>query len=74
VRKHNFPAYLLSYPIHVWNIDNMVNKVGLIYFGLDTNLMGRIHTECVHHFITNLGKNDIFLGKNWLKYHNPFIW
>ena len=56
----------------------MINKAGLIKLGLDVNLMvrdrrGRMHTECVQMFITNLGKDDILLGTDWLKYHNPSI-
>ena len=34
---------------------------------------GRMHTEHVQMFITNLGKDNILLGTDWLKYHNPSI-
>ena len=59
--------YALSHPIHVQNIDNTINKAGLIWSGLDINLTiqdqwGRMHTESVQMFITNLGKDDILLG------------
>ena len=78
VKKHNYPIYALTHPICVWNIDNMINKASLIWSGLDVNLTiwdqwGRTHTECVQMFITNLGKVDILLGTDWLKYHNPSI-
>ena len=32
-----------------------------------------MHTECVQMFITNLGKDDVLLGTDWLKYHDPSI-
>ena len=53
-------------------------KAGLIKKGLDANLTiqdqkGRMHTECIQMFITNLGKDDVLLGTDWLKYHNPSI-
>ena len=56
----------------------MINKAGLIKRGLDANLTvqdqkGRTHTEHVQMFITNLGKDDVLLGTDWLKYHNPSI-
>ena len=34
---------------------------------------GRMHTEHVQMFITNLGKDDVLLGTDWLKYHDPSI-
>ena len=76
-RKH-FPTYALSHPIRVRNIDDMINKAGLIKRGLDVNLTvqdqkGRTHTEHVQMFITNLGKDDVLLGTDWLKYHDPSI-
>ncbi len=31
------------------------------------------HTECIDLAITNLGKQDVYLGHNWLKCHNPSV-
>ena len=78
VERNNLPTYALSHPIHVRNIDNMINKASLIKLGLDTNLTvrdqrGRMHTERVQMFITNLEQDDILLGTDWLKYHDPSI-
>ena len=38
VEKNKFLTYALSHPIHVRNIDDMINKAGLIKQGLDENL------------------------------------
>ena len=78
VKKNNFPTYVLSHPICIQNVDDTINKASLIWSGLDVNLMvrdqqGRMHTKCVQMFITNLGKDNILLGTDWLKYHNPSI-
>ena len=78
VEKNRFPTYMLSHPICIQNVNDTINKAGLIKKGLDTNLTvqdqrGRMHTEHVQMFITNLGKDDILLGTDWLKYHDPSI-
>ena len=78
VERNNLPTYTLSHPIYVQNVDDMINKAGLIKSGLDTNLMvqdqrGRMHTERFQMFITNLGQDNILLGTDWLKYHDPSI-
>ncbi|ETW78210.1 hypothetical protein HETIRDRAFT_454228 [Heterobasidion irregulare TC 32-1] len=78
VRKHRFPTYTLNNPICVRNIDNTINKAGLIRFALDVNLTiwdihGRTHIERVQMFISNLGKDDLILETDWLKYHDPSI-
>ena len=78
VERKQFPTYALTHPIRIRNVDDTINKAGLIKRGLDANLMvqdpqGRTHTERVQMFITNLGKDDVLLGTDWLKYHNPSI-
>ena len=78
VQRHNFPTYPLNCPIRVRNINDTIDQGGLIQRGLDANLTimdqrGRTHTEHVQMFITNLGKDDMLLGTDWLKYHDPSI-
>ena len=78
VERKQFPTYALTHPIRVRNVDDTINKAGLIKRGLDANLMvqdpqERTHTERVQMFITNLGKDDVLLGTDWLKYHDPSI-
>ncbi|ETW75687.1 hypothetical protein HETIRDRAFT_53973, partial [Heterobasidion irregulare TC 32-1] len=78
VKRHCFPTYTLNNPIRVRNVDDTINKAGLIRSALDVNLTirdisGRTHTERVQMFISNLGKDDLILGTDWLKYHDPSI-
>ncbi|ETW86445.1 hypothetical protein HETIRDRAFT_447215 [Heterobasidion irregulare TC 32-1] len=60
VRRHHFPTYTLNNPIRVRNVNDTINKAGLIQSALDM-------------FISNLGKDDLILGTDWLMYHNPSI-
>ncbi|ETW77139.1 hypothetical protein HETIRDRAFT_18112, partial [Heterobasidion irregulare TC 32-1] len=78
VRKHRFPTYALNKPIRVRNVNDTINKAGLIRSALDVNLTiwdihGRTHTERVQILISNLGKDNLILGTDWLKYHDPSI-
>ncbi|ETW85249.1 hypothetical protein HETIRDRAFT_44016 [Heterobasidion irregulare TC 32-1] len=78
VRRHRFPTYTLNNPIRVRNVDDTINKAGLIRSALDVNLIiwdihRQTHTERVQMFISNLGKDDLILGTDWLKYHDPSI-
>ncbi|ETW78202.1 hypothetical protein HETIRDRAFT_27976, partial [Heterobasidion irregulare TC 32-1] len=72
VRKHRFPTYTLNNPIRIRNVNDTINKAGLIQSPLDVNLTireirGRMHTEHVQIFISNLGKDNLILGTDWLK-------
>ena len=79
VWKHNLPTYPLDRSIRVHNVDDSINRNGLITRGVDGNLTitdqkGRTHTERVQMFVTNLGRDDMLLGTDWLRYHDPSIW
>ena len=56
----------LKRPRKIWNADNTENKEGMIthYLDLDVEAKG-IHKD-MHFYITNFGKEDIFLGYPWL--------
>ena len=61
----------LKRPQKIWNADNTENKEGMImhYLALDVEAKG-IHTD-MHFYITNIGKEDIFLGYPWLAAYEP---
>ena len=52
-------------------MDNTENKEGMIthYLDLDIEAKG-IHKD-MHFYITNIGKEDIFLGYSWLATYEP---
>ena len=65
----------LERPQKIWNADNTENKEGMIthYLDLDVEAKG-IHKD-MRFFITNIGKEDIFLGYPWLAAYKPrFKW
>ena len=59
----------------IWNVDNMENKEGMIthYLDLDVEAKG-IHKD-MRFYITNISKDNIFLGYPWLAPFEPrFKW
>ena len=63
----------LPKPILVFNADGSQNIGGKITHlaQLKINIGG--HKEVMDLGVSNLGKSDIFLGHDWLRYHNPDI-
>ena len=65
----------LEKPRKIWNTDNMENKKGTIthYLDLDVEAKGVPKDMCF--YITNIGKEDIFLRYSWLVAYKPrFKW
>ena len=65
----------LNRPRKIWNVDNTENKEGMItyYLELDVEAKG-IHKDMCF-YITNIGREDIFLGYPWLAAYEPcFNW
>ena len=63
----------LPQPIMVYNVDRTPNKLGFIRNTVTANVdvNGRITQE--KFFITQIGKQDIILGIDWLQRINPVI-
>ena len=61
----------LERPQKIWNADNVENKAGMImhYLDLDVEAKG-IHKD-MRFYITNIGREDIFLGYPWLAAYKP---
>ena len=65
----------LERPQKIWNADNTKNKEGMIthYLDLEVETKG-VHKD-MQFYITNRGKEDIFLGYPWLTAYEPqFKW
>ena len=65
----------LERPWKIWNADNMENEEVMIthYLDLEVETKG-IHKD-MHFYITNIGKEDIFLRYPWLAAYEPrFKW
>ena len=63
----------LPRPVPVYNADGTLNNGGSITHTVTLRLTIGQHSERITFGVTNLGKSDLFLGHEWLKYHNPTI-
>jgi len=65
--------WTLSYNIPVFNVNSSPNKAGQISEVVDIVLHYKTHSERMLLAISGLGKQDLILGYDWLKNHNPKI-
>jgi len=63
----------LSYNIPVFNIDSSPNEAGQMSEVVDVVLRYKTHSERMLLAISGLGKQNLILGYDWLKDHNPKI-
>lgn len=73
VRKLGLREILLTKPIPVYNVDGTPNQLGSIrnYVNVEATINGITKKERM--LVTQLGKQDIILGIDWLKEKNPRI-
>ena len=57
----------------VYNADGSLNADGSIEGFTELRMTIGDHTEKIELAVTNLGHMDIFLGLDWLRFHNPSI-
>lgn len=63
----------LQYPIPARNADGSINSNGMITKYVNVTVQIGDHREIMELPIVNLGKDDLFLGHDWLRTHNPSI-
>jgi len=63
----------LSHNIPVFNVDGSPNEAGQISKVVDVVLCYKTHSERMLLAISELGKQSLILGYDWLKDHNPKI-
>ena len=56
----------------VYNADGSLNMDGIEGF-VSVCMMIRDHSELIELGVTNLGAIDVFIGLDWLQFHNPSI-
>ena len=61
----------LEKPCKIWNADSSKNKEGMITHYLDLEIETKGIQKDMHFYITNIGKEDIFLGYPWLAAYEP---
>jgi len=60
-------------PIPIYGADGTPSASGTVSEYVEMEVQVNDHRECITLAITDLGKEDIFLGQEWLQYHNPSI-
>jgi len=73
VRSKEMNTWTLSHNIPVFNIDGSPNKAGQISEVVDIVLRYKTHSERMLLAVSGLGKQNLILGYDWLKDHNPKI-
>jgi predicted aspartyl protease len=71
-RKH-LPRRKLPEPIHLQNVDLTENKIGQITHEVELDLQINKHITRERFLIADIGKDDVIIGIDWLKKHNPEI-
>jgi len=63
----------LSHNIPVFNVNSSPNKAGQISKMMNVVLYYKTHSERMLLAVSGLGKQNLILGYDWLKDHNPKI-
>jgi len=66
-------TWTLSHNIPVFNVDSSPNEAGQISEVVNVVLCYKTHSERMLLAISGLGKQNLILGYDWLKDHNPKI-
>src|SRR5215469_6394837 len=73
VDRHQLPIKELPIRMPVYNADGTLNESGSIKGFVEARMTIGGHSERIELAVTNLGKTDVFLGLDWLRYHNPSV-
>ena len=73
VTARNIATKKVACPIPIYGADGTPSASGTISEYVEIEMQVNDHRERITLAITDLGKEDIFLGHEWLQYHNPSI-
>ena len=74
IQKQQLPLEPLMTPVYPRNVDGSLNKEGSIRHAAILRMeMGDEHQELAECLVTDIGDNDLLLGTDWLRAHNPSI-
>ena len=73
VERHKLNKRKLLRPMPVYNADGTRNALGSLEYMVQFKLRIGDHEEIIECGVAGLGKTDIFLGHDWLQYHNPAV-
>ena len=73
VRAKGINTWTLSHNIPVFNVNGSPNEAGQISEVVNVVLHYKTHSERMLLAVSGLGKQNLILGYDWLKDHNPKI-
>ena len=73
VKQNNILVQRLPIKMPVYNADGTLNADGSIEGFIKVRMVIGDHAEQIELAVTNLGTTDVFLGLDWLRFHNPTI-
>ena len=73
VNENKVRTRRLKQPIPVYNIDGTLNRSGSIEEVAILNMKIGDHEERTIFTVTDIGPEDVIIGIDWLRYHNPTI-
>jgi len=73
VHSKGMNTQTLSHNIPVFNVDGSFNEAGQISMVIDVVLRYKTHSERMLLAVSELRKQNLILGYDWLKDHNPKI-
>jgi hypothetical protein len=73
VKRNNIPTRKVASQVQVLNADGMENKHGYITKYVTLQVQIDEHSEKLDFTVTQLNTMNVYLGLEWLKWHNPFV-
>ena len=73
VRKHGIRTQELEHPIMLRNADNSTNAIGYITREASLRFEVNGHVEELRAAVANIGDDEVIVGIDWLRHHNPQI-
>ena len=73
VKEHNLPTIQKKRGVHLCTINNSDIKSGLITHEVHLQVVIENHSETLVFSVTNIGDDNLILGINWLRHHNPSV-
>src|SRR6201995_2861914 len=73
VQTHRLPTLQLDRPINIQNADGLRNTVACATSYVRMKMTMHGHEEIILLLVIWLHSHDVFIGHDWLSYHNPSV-
>jgi hypothetical protein len=73
VKRNNIPMRKVENPVWVLNANGTENKHGYITEYVTLQVQIDEHSEKLDFTVTQLNTTNVYLGLEWLRWHNPFV-